>query len=298
MANAVALGEIGETQPVPRPHRRAVDSLGGDREKRRVVETIDPDILTPIFIDDNGELPAVRRQARCPERPRLDRDLRGDARTIGPHQRSVRGRRLRPKHQGASRREREPSGSVEAKGNVDAIEQFHGRAGHRESIDVEWDAKQGIAGGVDDVAGRRIFSMGSASNDGSPCPGGQRQHVDSKRRVTIANADQQRAPSRKDLGLWSSTGDFEGFAVVTGRGTPPSGPTCCRPSDDPKMIVPSAAHAPPRKDPAAQITTGDAAASSLIVFSWLPAQKPTDLPSGEKNGMNAPSVPGSAVVVS
>ena len=66
----------------------------------------------------------------------------------------------------------------------------------------------------------------------------------------------------------------------------------------PKMIVPSAAHAPPRNDPAAQITTGAAVASSLIVFSWLSAEKPTDFPSGEKKGMYAPSVAGSAVVVS
>ena len=49
---------------------------------------------------------------------------------------------------------------------------------------------------------------------------------------------------------------------------------------------------------AAQITTGDAVASSLIVFSWLSARKPTDFPSGEKKGMYAPSVAGSAVVVS
>jgi hypothetical protein len=48
------------------------------------------------------------------------------------------------------------------------------------------------------------------------------------------------------------------------------------------MIVPSAAHAPPRKDPAAQITTGDAVASSLIVFSCLSAWKPTDFPSGRR----------------
>jgi hypothetical protein len=27
MADAVALGEVGETKPVPRPHRREVDSL-------------------------------------------------------------------------------------------------------------------------------------------------------------------------------------------------------------------------------------------------------------------------------
>ena len=119
MSNAVALGKIDETRPVPRPHRRAVESLGGDREKRRIVETIDPDIPTPIFIDDNGELPAVRRQARCPERPRLDRDWRGDTRTIGPHQGSVRGRRFRLKHQGASGRERETSAPSRAKGNVE-----------------------------------------------------------------------------------------------------------------------------------------------------------------------------------
>ena len=86
--------------------------------------------------------------------------------------------------------------------------------------------------------------------------------------------------------------------MVNGCGTPPFATTRCRPSNDPKMIVPSAAHAPPRNDPAAQITTGDAVASSLIVFSWLSARKPTDFPSGEKKGMYAPSVAGSAVVVS
>ena len=145
MADAVALGEIGETQPVPRPHRRAVESFGGDREKRRVVETIDPDIPTPVVVDDNGKLPAVRRQARCPERPRLDRDWRGDARTIGPHQRPARGRRLRPEHQRAGRRQRETPYAI-ARVGIDTIEQFHGRAGHRESTDVESDGEQVCSG--------------------------------------------------------------------------------------------------------------------------------------------------------
>ena len=87
--------------------------------------------------------------------------------------------------------------------------------------------------------------------------------------------------------------------MVSGCGTPPFATTRCRPLNDPKMIVPSAAHAPPRNDRrGADHHRWHAVASSLIVFSWLSARKPTDFPSGEKKGMYAPSVPGSAVVVS
>lgn len=61
----------------------------------------------------------------------------------------------------------------------------------------------------------------------------------------------------------------------------------------PKTIVPSSDHAPFNGSATAQITTGGDASRTLIFCSLPSAKNPTQCPSAEKNGADAPSVPAS-----
>ena len=69
----------------------------------------------------------------------------------------------------------------------------------------------------------------------------------------------------------------------------------------PKIIVLSGAHVAPRiiNSFTSTTTTGEAAAAVTLIFLILPsALKPMVWPSGEKNGIRPPSVPGIAAASS
>src|SRR5450755_1285232 len=78
-----------------------------------------------------------------------------------------------------------------------------------------------------------------------------------------------------------------------GVGVPPDAETRCSPLVKlplgVKRITPSLFHVPPRPEGASHsVCTGPPAMSSL--FSFPPAKKPKDFPSGDQNGKIAPSV--------
>src|SRR6516162_6129035 len=64
----------------------------------------------------------------------------------------------------------------------------------------------------------------------------------------------------------------------------------------PKTITPRLFHVPPRPSATGHKSITDLPATSTI-FKKLLVKKPTCLPSGDQNGYEAPSVPGSAVEV-
>ena len=65
-------------------------------------------------------------------------------------------------------------------------------------------------------------------------------------------------------------------------------------SAPPKRMLPSSPHAPPAKIPASPSGT-TAPPSTEILLNLVVDKNPTHWLSGEKNGQEAPSVPGSSV---
>src|SRR5262249_2194538 len=85
--------------------------------------------------------------------------------------------------------------------------------------------------------------------------------------------------------------------VVKGFGVPPSAETSNRPEIESvgvKMMVSSGPQLAPRLRDALQRVIG-APPLRETFFSLPSAKNPTDCPSGEKNGLSAPSVPGIGV---
>ena len=91
------------------------------------------------------------------------------------------------------------------------------------------------------------------------------------------------------------------LSAPSGEGVPPAADTrpsaVLPPTVAEKTIVSSLAQAPPRSATASHsVTVGPPV--TAIFFSFPPLKKATHCPSGEKNGLAAPSLPGSATACS
>src|SRR5262245_17621315 len=103
-------------------------------------------------------------------------------------------------------------------------------------------------------------------------------------------------PGRTSGQRWD-TSPFVGSGMVRALGVPPAADTANRPdvaAAGVKMMVPSGPQLAPRLRNAPQRVKG-APPPRETLFSLPSAKNPTDCPSGEKNGLSAPSVPGIGV---
>src|SRR5687768_16283489 len=98
------------------------------------------------------------------------------------------------------------------------------------------------------------------------------------------------SPGSRCGNTWRSA--FDPSAVVTVVDAPPCAETFEMPVPDAKKIVPSPAHVAPHPTPdTSAIVSGGPPAAGTFLIVVLPSQNPIQLPSGEKNGPPAPSVP-------
>jgi hypothetical protein len=208
----------------------------------------------------------------------------------------------RHEQQRASRRKRDVR-VPERRHALDPIQHGHRRTGRLETVEIEGHGEQRATVHEDQMAARQIPAVVAATLHDASWTIRQRLH-DDVRVLEVARLavrrEQAALPPRSACGQRCVISPFALSSVVSGSGDPPSDDT--RTSADrahgERKMLPSSAHVAPRALSAAmpteQIVTGRPPAIAIF-FSLAPARKPIHFPSGENNGLSAPSVPACSV---